>query len=122
MAEKLSFVDSLLVTVVGIGIVFLGLLILIMLIKLLVLATENMGKAKKEKKSVQAPAPAPAAPAVETAPVAQANDDALIAVITAAVACMMEDGTAFTVRRVRRIGNAPAWQRAGRDEQIYSRL
>ena len=49
------------------------------------------------------------------------NDDALIAAITAAIACYMEEGVGFTVRRVRRISNAPAWQKAGREEQIYSR-
>ena len=67
-----------------------------------------------------APAPVPAAPVAETQPV-QA-DDALIAVISAAVAAMMEEGSAFTVRRIRRVSNASAWSRAGREEQVYSRF
>ena len=67
-----------------------------------------------------APAPVPAAPVAETQPV-QA-DDALIAVISAAVAAMMEDSSAFTVRRIRRVSNATAWSRAGREEQVYSRF
>ena len=49
-------------------------------------------------------------------------DDTLIAVISAAVAAMMEDGSAFTVRRIRRVSNATAWSRAGREEQVYSRF
>ena len=61
-----------------------------------------------------------AAPVVEEVPVA--DDSELIAVISAAVAMMMEDGSAFTVRRVRRVQNAPAWQKAGREEQVYSRF
>ena len=52
-----------------------------------------------------------------------ADDSELIAVISAAVAMMMEDGSAFiTVRRVRRVQNAPAWQKAGREVQVYSRF
>ena len=85
-------------------------------------ATANLGKGgKKGKKQAEAPAPAPvAAPVVEEVPVA--DDSELIAVISAAVAMMMEDGSAFTVRRVRRVQNAPAWQKAGREEQVYSRF
>ena len=44
-----------------------------------------------------------------------------ILVITAAVAAMMGEGNGFTVRRVRRVTNTPAWAKAGREEQIYSR-
>ena len=47
--------------------------------------------------------------------------------IAAAVAAAMEQSgeentTGFVVRSIRRINNAPAWNRAGREEQIYSRL
>ncbi len=109
--------NSLLVMLVGMLVVFFGLIVLIGLIKIITLVTTEHKKAKPEA----APAPVAVAP-VEAAPVAEQNDDALIAVITAAVACAMEEGTAFTVRRVRRISNAPAWQKAGREEQIYSRF
>ncbi len=131
--ESVSFGTSLLVALVGILVVLLGLCVLIGLIKLLAMATSNIGKPKAKQEAAPAPAPAPwefvtvmGCPAVPpaSAPVqeeaAPAQDDALIAVITAAVACMMEDGSAFTVRRVRRVSSAPAWQRAGREEQIYS--
>lgn len=123
LGNKLGF--GLIVTLIGIAIVFLGLTILIGLIKLMEKATANLGKGgkggKKGKKQANAPAPAPvAAPVVEEVPVA--DDSELIAVISAAVAMMMEDGSAFTVRRVRRVQNAPAWQKAGREEQVYSRF
>lgn len=117
--QSLSFGTSLLVTLVGMMVVFLGLLILIGLIKVLAVATSNMGK-PKTKKVDSAPAPAPATEALLPADQPAQTDDALIAVITAAVACMLEDGNAFVVRRVRRVSSAPAWQKAGREEQIYS--
>ena len=117
LGNNLGF--GLTVTLIGIAIVFLGLTILIGLIKLMEKATANLGK--KAKKQAEAPAPAPvAAPVVEEVPVA--DDSELIAIISAAVAMMMEDGSAFTVRRVRRVQNAPAWQKAGREEQVYSRF
>ena len=106
LGNNLGF--GLTVTLIGIAIVFLGLTILIGLIKLMENATANLGKGgKKAKKQAEAPAPAPvAAPVVEEVPVA--DDSELIAVISAAVAMMMEDGSAFTVRRVRRVQNAHA--------------
>ena len=61
--------------------------------------------------------------AVIAAAIAAAEDEQLIAVISAAVAAVTsEDGRSFVVRRVRRISNAPAWTKAGREEQIYSRF
>lgn len=102
------------VTLIGMLTVFFGLVLLIGLIKLMENATANLGKGgKKAKKQAEAPV-------VEEVPVA--DDSELIAVISAAVAMMMEDGSAFTVRRVRRVQNAPAWQKAGREEQVYSRF
>ena len=120
LGNNLGF--GLIVTLIGMLTVFFGLVLLIGLIKLMENATANLGKSgKKAKKQAEAPAPAPvAAPVVEEVPVA--DDSELIAVISAAVAMMMEDGSAFTVRRVRRVQNAPAWQKAGREEQVYSRF
>lgn len=117
--DKLIF--GLTVTVIGIAVVFCGLVVLIGLIKLVAMATGSASRPRKEKAApVPAPAPAPAAPVAQEQPV-QA-DDTLIAVISAAVAAMMEDGSAFTVRRIRRVSNATAWSRAGREEQVYSRF
>lgn len=116
---------GLIVTLIGMLTVFFGLVLLIGLIKLMEKATANLGKggkgSKKAKKQADAPAPAPVtAPVAEEVPVT--DDSELIAVISAAVAMMMEDSSAFTVRRVRRVQNAPAWQKAGREEQVYSRF
>ena len=57
----------------------------------------------------------------------ETDDGELVAVIAAAVAAAMEAAGAeqtngFVVRSIRRINNAPAWNRAGREEQIYSRM
>ncbi len=119
------------VTGIGILIVFFGLVVLIGLIKIMQVATSGLGK-KKEKKpaAAPAPAPAPAAPAEQDeelmaviAAAVAAQDDELVAVISAAVAMMMEEeGKTFRVRRVRRVSNASAWNKAGREEQIYSRF
>ena len=110
------------VALVGIGTVFVGLIILIALIKLMEIV---MASATGKKKAA---ATAPAAPApVAEEPVEETDDDELIAVIAAAVAAAMEQSgeentTGFVVRSIRRINNAPAWNRAGREEQVYSRM
>ncbi len=118
-----SIIFGLSVTVIGVAIVFFGLVVLIGLIKLMQMATSGMGKKKEAPKAAPAPAAAPA-PVVEAAPAAPVQDDAaLIAVISAAIAAMMEDSnTGFVVRRVRRISNTPAWSKSGREEQVYSRF
>ena len=110
------------VALVGIGTVFVGLIILIALIKLM----EIVMASTTGKKKAAAPAPAAHAPVAEE-PVEETDDDELIAVIAAAVAAAMEQSgeentTGFVVRSIRRINNAPAWNRAGREEQVYSRM
>ena len=107
------------VTAVGMLVVFFGLIVLIGLIKIMTLLSQS--KKPKEKEAV-APAPVAAPAPVEAEAAAPTQDDVLIAVISAAVAAAMGEETGFVVRRVRRISNAPAWQRAGRDEQVYSRF
>ena len=109
------------VALVGMSTVFVGLIILIGLIKLM----EMIMTGGKGKKKAEAPAAAPA-PVAEEA-VEETDDDELIAVIAAAVAAAMEQAgeentTGFVVRSIRRINNAPAWNRAGREEQVYSRM
>lgn len=112
------------VMVVGLLVVFAGLVILIGCIKLMEIVMRNLQK--KETPAAAAPA---VEPAVEAEPEVEEEDEGeLIAVITAAVAAMLAgeggdvaDESGFVVRRVRRV-SAPAWNRAGREEQIYSRL
>lgn len=110
------------VMVVGILVVFAGLIILIGCIKLMEIVMRSLQKR-------ETPAAPAVEPAVEAEPEAEEEDEGeLIAVITAAVAAMLAgesgesaDDSGFVVRRVQRVG-APAWNRAGREEQIYSRL
>ena len=107
------------VTAVGMLVVFFGLIVLIGLIKIMTMLSQS--KKPKEKEAV-APAPVAAPAPVEAEAAAPTQDDVVIAVISAAVAAAIGEETGFVVRRVRRISNAPAWQRAGRDEQVYSRF
>lgn len=118
--DKLLF--GLGVAVIGIAIVFLGLVILIGCIKLMELVSGGREKKKPAAPAAQQPvAPAPVA-AVPAVPAAPASDDTLIAVIAAAIAAVWEGETGFVVRRVRRISDGNAWQKAGREEQTYSRM
>ncbi len=118
MDKALSFGESLLVMLIGMTIVFLGLTVLILLIKLLVKATDRMGRKEKTPAAELAVAAAkPEAPAAEEEPAAE-DDGAIVAAIMAAVSVVMGENSGFTVKRIRRVNNAPAWQRAGRTEQI----
>lgn len=108
---------------VGMLVVFTGLVILIGFIKILALFSGERKPKKVETKPAETkaavPVPAPAAPA---APVADGIPADVIAVITAAIAAVWDGGNSFVVRRVKRVSNAPAWNRAGREEQTYSRF
>lgn len=118
--ETLTF--GLTVTLIGIAIVFAGLVLLIGLIKVVALATGSIGAKPKQEKKAAEPVPV-AAPVAEAAAPAANADDELIAVITAAIAAMMDgDNSGFVVRRVRRVSNTPAWSKSGREEQVYSRF
>ncbi len=102
---------------VGILVVFFGLCILILSLKAMELLFKDR---KKALPAAQAEAPTAALPA-QPAPEPGITPD-VIAAITAAVSAVWQEDTGFVVRRVRRIHTAPAWNRAGRDDQIYSRL
>lgn len=112
------------VSVVGILTVFVALVILIGLIKAMEVVIGGVTK----KKAAPAPAPAAPVPAPVIEETAEEEDEGeLIAVIAAAVAAAMEaagaeEPTGFVVRSIRRVNNAPAWNRAGREEQVYSRM
>lgn len=106
------------VAAIGIMVVFAGLVLLIGCVKLITLAST-------ERKTKQDKPAAPAEKAVEPAPVAeipQGVSPETIAAITAAIAAVWEGDTGFVVRRVRRVHNAAAWNVAGRDDQVYSRM
>lgn len=109
------------VALIGILVVFTGLVILIFCVRgISLLATVGSGKKKEAPKAAAQPAPTPvAAPVVETAGIPAE----VIAAITAAISAVWDGAKGgFTVKHVRRISNAPAWSRAGREEQTYSRF
>lgn len=118
IAEKA--VTGLGVAVLGMLTVFAGLVILIAFISLLSKFTGKDNKKKNNTPSgeVKKVEEAPAAPAA--APVEGIPAD-VIAAITAALSVVMGEGK-FVVRHIKRISNAPAWNRAGREEQVYSRF
>lgn len=124
------------VTLAGIGIVLCALLLLVVIIFLFgkifdgINATNQQkakqaaaDKAPKVKPSpVKAPAPAPKAPAPAPA-VSAADDDEVIAVISAVVAMMSEaDGTTYKVKSVKPVQNGwngrSAWAMDGRRNNV----
>lgn len=115
--EKLGF--GLSVALIGMLVVFAGLVLLIFTIRLVTYVSKN-------RKVAQVDAPtAPAMPAMAQAAApaaAQGVPPEVMAAITAAIAALWQGETGFVVRHVRRVQNAPAWNRAGREDQIYSRL
>lgn len=125
--EKLLY--SLGVAVLGMVTVFAGLVILIAFITLLTKLTTAGGKKKTESKSeVKSAAKTEDVPgdvmAAITAAVSAydgAPSPEVVAAIAAALNVVMGEGK-FVVKHIRRINNAPAWNRAGREEQVYSRF
>lgn len=114
------------VTAVGLIIVFLGLALLIWCITLLrKISTEGREAPSGAVPGVES-AQDPNLPAVLGTAVALAMEqqaqEQLIAVLTAAVSALWEGDGGFVVRRVRRIQPSSAWEKAGREEQIYSRM
>ena len=118
------------VAVVGMATVFLGLIILIGMVKVLEKFVNGEIKSMVQSKIGGSVAPAKDAPAIviETSNV---GDDAVVAAISAAIMSIIEEEVkqnpekaknTFVVRSIRRVGGIPAWNRAGREEQVYSRL
>ena len=123
MGERI--LGSLITAMMGMGTTFVVLILIwgfIALISRAVRTDEKLFKHEDAgKAAAQAPAPAPAAAAAAAAP---AGDDALIAVITAAIAAAQ--GSAVTsnliVRKIIRIpGPDPVWSNTGRHEALDSR-
>jgi len=101
--------------VVGMLVVFAGLVILVWAIGLL----KRLSAQKKNESEAAQKAPIIPTPDVTT----EAAEDVPVAVIAAAVAAVMDTAPGgFVVRSIRRVQGVPAWNRAGREEQIYGRL
>jgi len=125
--EKLLY--SLGVSLLGIGTVFAGLIILIAFITVLTKFTAG-GKKKTESqrsevkpsaKQDEVPGDVMAAISAALAAYDETPAPEVVAAIAAALNVVMGEGQ-FVVKHVKRIRNAPAWNRAGREEQIYSRF
>lgn len=122
-----GFMFGLSVALIGMLVVFSGLVILIFSIKVISKAsTAGEGKAKKAKAASVPAAPIPTAAPVVAAPVVAVESGVpaeVIAAITAAIGAVWDNAQGgFVVRHVRRVSNAPVWNRAGREEQTYSRF
>ncbi|MBQ8555688.1 MAG: OadG family protein [Clostridia bacterium] len=114
---ELSFVDTLLVAVVGMVVVFFGLVVLILLINLMQALTSNLGKKEEASAAPAAPVAAPvvAAPVADVVkPLVSADtkvtpakiDDQTVAVLTAAIAAIRGEGYPFNIRRIVRVNKA----------------
>jgi len=110
------------VAAVGILVVFAGLVLLIYCIKLITYISNSLEKKNAEPAPNATPAPAPRISVPAPAQAALGIAPETIAAITAAIAAVWEGESGFIVRRVRRIHNAAAWNVAGREDQVYSRM
>lgn len=99
--DKLLF--GLIVTLIGISIVFLGLVILIGLIRILTAATDGTKKNQTEKKDMQSEHSAASAEQVTEDEPEEINDCEIVAAITAAVSCFLNNEGTFRVKHIRRI-------------------
>ncbi len=116
--DKLLF--GLSVAAIGMLVVFAGLIILIGSIKVIGWVSKLGDRKKSQPKAAPAPAPVIAA---APAPVVEAGvTPEIVAAITAAIAAVWQAPTGFTVRHIKRVSNASAWNRAGREDQMYSRM
>ena len=111
--------EGLAYTVMGIAIVFMILVIIMLVIKAMALFSDN-GKKEKEvnasKKAEAAPAPA------AVAAVKKEDENEIIAVITAAIASMLDESkTGFRIRSYRKIQGGE-WNKAGRREVLENRF
>lgn len=121
-------IDALGVTVLGMATVFVGLIILIVFIGILAKVTSKPSKKKTESgaksvKSASADVPDDVMAAITAAIAAydSAPSPDVVAAIAAALNMVMGEGK-YVVKHIKRISNAPAWNRAGREEQVYSRF
>lgn len=115
------------VAIVGMATVFCGLVILIGFIKGMEKVLPKIAARDFSFKGISVPKNAGPTIVIETANV---GDDAIVAAISAAITTVLEEEVkadpakaknTFVVRSIRRLGT-PAWNRAGREEQVYSRL
>ena len=113
---------TLIVTLFGMGIVFLVLILLQYILKLMEVVFH------REKKAATGLTQVTEVKAVETAATQvndaeAADDDQLVAVITAAVISCLGGKSNIVVRNIRRVDDfTPAWGKASRTEQMGNRF
>lgn len=114
-----NIIPGVVVALIGILTVFSVLAILWGVLEIMRAIFSTAQKKPAEKKATPAPttAPAPVAPAAVPAP---ESDDEIIAVLTAAVAAMLNKPTSgLQIRSYRRVdGSAPIWNRAARQDNL----
>jgi sodium pump decarboxylase gamma subunit len=123
--DKLGLGGS--VAVMGLAIVFLGLISLIVITVVYPKITKALlAKSGKAKKADNVKQEKPIVAEKKAAPVTAepAEDDALIAVITAAIAASLgTSANGVVVKSIERSGqNVPSWGARGRIEQVYNRF
>ena len=118
------------VALVGMGTVFCGLIILIGIIKGMEKVLPQITAGDFSLKNIKAPKAAKTDAPTIVIQTANVNDDAIVAAISAALMTVIEEEvkenpakakSTLVVRSIRRVGT-PAWNSAGREEQVYSRL
>ena len=114
-----DFLFSLSVAAIGMLVVFSGLVLLIVCITVIT-KISTIGAKKKEAPKAVSTTPVPAA---QPAPIVQEGiSPEVVAAITAAIAAVWQSDAGFRVRHIKRVNNAAAWNRAGREDQVYSRM
>ncbi|MFZ5354804.1 MAG: OadG family protein [Bacillota bacterium] len=112
---------ALFITALGMGIVFAVLILLRYIIELMRI-TFKQNNTKKTADSVRVISEIPEYIPVEQADKA-ADDNELVAVITAAVAACLGGKRDLVVRSITRVGDSsPVWARTGRQEQMSNRF
>lgn len=115
LSEKVSL--GLMTTGIGILVVFAALLLIIVVIMILTQILKERKKVEEKKEEISAHVPEPE-------PVSQQNDDALPAVIAAAVAAYLdgEKQSGLVIKSYRKVNADNPWAQAGRNAQIYNKL
>lgn len=119
MGDKITFGDSLVVTVFSMAVVFVGLIVLAIIISLL----KNLSIDKKVK-GTELEVPIVPEDSRREEPQEAVDDKELIAVIAAAVAASLGvDVPDINIKAIRRLPqNTPAWAQMGKQERVFGKL
>ncbi|MFU0801254.1 MAG: OadG family transporter subunit [Xylanivirga thermophila] len=116
--------ESLKVMLLGLGTVFVGLILLIFVIELLHWLVNGSNKKEKKVDVQHVDEQAKLATDNNYEQEGNENEEELVAVISAAIAAMLETSTCdFVVKSIRRVPAAtPRWNQVSRQEQVRTRL